>query len=70
MFIGLGILVPEMRDVFAVSHELFVGCLAHALQHLDLLLFDTAVGLEIIEICGGHGHAIYWCVYGIGAAAR
>ena len=37
--------------------KLFVGCLAHGLQHGHLLIFDPTVNLKVVEIYCGHGYA-------------
>jgi hypothetical protein len=37
--------------------KLFVGCLAHGLQHSHLLIFDPTINLKVIEIYCGHGYA-------------
>ena len=37
--------------------KLFIGCLAHGLQHGHLLIFDPAINLKVIEIYCCHGYA-------------
>lgn len=37
--------------------KLFVGCLTHGLQHGHLLIFNPAIDLKVIEVCGAHGYA-------------
>ena len=37
--------------------KLFVGCLAHGLQHGHLLILDSAIHLKVVEIYCGHWYA-------------
>jgi hypothetical protein len=37
--------------------KLFVGCLAHGLQHGHLLVFDPTVNLKVVKVYCGHGYA-------------
>jgi hypothetical protein len=47
--VGIGYALPGLRHTVEIGHQTVIGTLSHALQPLDLLLFESAVDMESFQ---------------------